>query len=391
MTALTILEEFVGRFGISYKDGKTVYAYDEITCGLYKFELDLREVNLVLSFADICWGTVGKVRGISKKGNEIILIPSRIDLKWVFYNVIKGEVRYEMPVKEKICISDVITIDKTLFLIPADIYNPITVISLDNLKEVSLQNDWIDRDELKNGIYNIWGAVSYDHIIVFPIIGSKQIVIINNKLINVIKVEISHLILSVCVYGDKLWILPMSGVYVYMANFKGDILDRVCLLKEGMEISASDFVRVIAIEEYIFLLPAYKRNICVYECKRNRILQMEGEKTSLPGGWLRQSPPYWGVIIEDKRLHLLPSSFPYKRVDLASFEISECKLRYGDNIEPDVYWKMVAYTQKKNVFIERKERNNDLEEFLEFIDYSYKERSIESNGKIGEKIWGIMR
>lgn len=76
-----MLEEFIGRFGISYKDGKIIYAYDEITHGLYKFRLDSYMVDLLVPPLYIHQKITDNIKGISKIGNEIILIPFCLDSK----------------------------------------------------------------------------------------------------------------------------------------------------------------------------------------------------------------------------------------------------------------------------------------------------------------------
>lgn len=388
MVHSAIAGEFIGRLGMLYKDGKTVYAYDEISHGLYKFELDLKEVNLIVPFVDAYWGAANRVRGISKNGNELIVLPSCLDSEWLFYNMEKGEVRYETPIKEKICISNAITMDKTLFLIPADIDSPITVVSLDNLKEVNLQKDWMDRNELRNGIYGIWGAASCTRMIVFPIVYSKQVILIKDKKASVIKVKISNPIFSVCIQGDSLWVLPVSGGYIYRIDHKGDILDKVYLSKEGTKVSASDFIRVIAAEGYIFLLSRYGGNLCAYQYRKNQIVQIKEEGARLQGGLFKQgSAQYWDYLIEDKVLHFLPCRSRYKTVDLSSFEVCEHMLWYGDNINPDAYWEMAADAQKGCVFNERKDV---WDEFLAFMDYSSKGPALGRSVKIGKQIWGSM-
>ena len=77
-------EEFVGHFGVSYKDGDNVYAYDDISHGLYKINLNMRKVDLVISFEDIHRDSLKEIKGITKYKNEIILIPFSSDFSWIF-------------------------------------------------------------------------------------------------------------------------------------------------------------------------------------------------------------------------------------------------------------------------------------------------------------------
>lgn len=383
-----ISEEFIGRFGISYKDEKTVYAYDEITHGLYELQLDFRKVNLVIPSKYIPQNMNNRFRGISKNGNEIILIPTFLDSEWIFYNLEEKIVRYQSLVKDKIRISDVVTIGKTLFLIPSDIYNPIVIVSYENEKKVNIYNDWFDNDELKPEICDIWGASFYDHIIVFPIINSKQTVYIKNNEITIVENKIPYPILSVCIYENNIWILPVSGEKIYSVDFKGDIVEEIKLSIEGMNISASDFIRIIVTEENVFLLPTQGKNILVYQYKENQIVQLKEEGTCLPGKLFVPSDiTYWDYIIENKVMHLLPSGVRLKSIDLISLKNIEYALQYGDNIDLDVYWKMITTVQRNYIFNENEERDSDLNEFLEFLDHLFIDSSKKASLKNGRKIW----
>lgn len=383
-----ISEEFIGRFGISYKDEKTVYAYDEITHGLYELQLDFRKVNLVIPSKYIPQNMNNGFRGISKNGNEIILIPTFLDSEWIFYNLEEKSVRYQSLVKDKIRISDVVTIGKTLFLIPSDIYNPIVIVSYENEKKVNIYNDWFDNDELKPEICDIWGASFYDHIIVFPIINSKQTVYIKNNEITIVENKIPYPILSVCIYENNIWILPVSGEKIYSVDFKGDIVEEIKLSIEGMNISASDFIRIIVTEENVFLLPTQGKNILVYQYKENQIVQLKEEGTCLPGKLFVPSDiTYWDYIIENKVMHLLPSGVRLKSIDLISLKNIEYALQYGDNIDSDVYWKMITTVQRNYIFNENEERDSDLNEFLEFLDHLFIDSSKKASLKNGRKIW----
>lgn len=381
-------EEFVGRFGITYKDGETIYAYDEISHGLYSFKLDQGEVNLLIPSVYTCRNMSDKLGGISKSRNEIILIPFSLASEWIFYNTENGEIHYEKLFEGEESISGTVTIDETLVLVPLNIYNPIIMISLKNMKEINFYHNWLHKNELEDGADNIWGASFYRDIIIFPIVNSKRIVYINDKKINMITIRIPFPILSVSMHEEKLWVLPVSGEHIYKANLKGEILDKIRLSKKGMEISADDFVRIIATGGGIYLLPAYGKVIYIYQYKENRIVQIKEEGTRLPGGLFVQShTPYWDFVIENNTLHFFPSTFRYKRINLLSLECNEDRLQYGNNIDDNIYWNMVANAQKNRMFYENEKRKAGLEELFELVQYSFKDYSVKGGAKIGKQIW----
>lgn len=381
-------EEFVGHFGVSYKDGDNVYAYDDISHGLYKINLNMRKADLVISFEDIHRDSLKEIKGITKYKNEIILIPFFSDFSWIFYDIEEKKIRYDCPFKNKINLSSAITIGNDLFLIPENIYNPIVLFSLDKMMIIKTYEKWYKndtnkKDDKKN--FKIWGASSYNKMVVFPIINSKRIVCMNFNDINIITLDIPVTISSVSIYKDKIWILPISGEYIYRSNLKGEIVDRVNLLQNEQRISANDFIRVVAIEELVVLFPIYEKNICVYQPEKKKILQIENKRSFLYGRLFECNlTPYWDYVVEDEMLHILPCDYRYKRINISAIEDKEYALYYGENIDCIKYWKMAESINQSRMFEKGK---NGLDDFFQYLFYLSENPLARENKIVGRKIW----
>lgn len=379
-----LTKEFIGRLVVSYKIGETIYAYDEITHGLYKFSIYERKVDMVISPQNIYCDSSNKIMGISKSKNELILIPLFLNTKWIFYDLNEKKIRYSFPIKSKICISGTITIGRNLFLIPSDIYNPIIVFSLDDMKVIKTYEKWNGIDRKEDEIY-IWGASAYDDFAVFPIVNSKVIYCANLSNVNMIKLDIPDPIFSLSVYKNKIWVLPVSGKSIYALDFKGKIIEKVELSQVGPKISANRFNRIVVLDEAVYLLPNYGGNILAYQCHKKQLIQINVGRICTHGRlFMEEITPYWDFIIEDKILHILPRDCRYKKINVLSLENEEVCLYYGKNINYAKYWGMLGREQKKYIYDKRK---SDLNDFLQYTIYSHESCLLKKDELIGRKVW----
>lgn len=384
-------EEFIGRFIVSYKDDEIIYAFDEITHGLYKFSFDLKEISMILTPESIQCSSE-KIVGISKREDELILIPYYINSKWIFFDRKNEKIRYDSLFEDSICISTAVTIGIYLFLIPANTLNPIIIISLDEMKIINIYEKWYEQTgnkiDIEPPIWS-WGSSLYDDIIVFPLINSNHIGYINKEDVKIITLDIPNPINSVSVFKNKIWILPVAGEYIYISDLRGNIIDRIKLHRTEFEILANDFLRIVSTGENIFLFPIYKGSIYVYKSKEDRIIQLKEKENYLRGRLFEYNlTPYWEYVIEGEFLHLLPCDYRYKTINITSLEINEYSFSYGKDIDHNKYWKIIGGIRGECI-LERKE--NDLEDFLQYIYYFHENCSEKNDKKISGKIWKTLK
>lgn len=377
-------EEFIGRLVVSYKNEDLIYAYDEITYGLYRFSVKNKEVDLLIPPTSIYRNSFNEIKAISKYEDEIILIPSFLNSEWIFFDIKKEKIRYSFPLKNEVSISGAITIGVNLFLIPSNVNNPVIIFSLKEMKIIKFYRNWYEQSKADNGIH-VWGASFYGDFVVFPVIGSKQIYCMNMKDINMIMFDIPDTILSVSICMDKIWILPTKGEYIYASDIKGNIVIKVNLFQGEMKNSVNKYNRIIATEETVFLLPLYGEDICAYQCKKGQIVKIKMEEAYLYGRLFKQEiTPYWDYIIENETLHILPRDCRYKKINIFSLENKEYYLNYGKNINYEKYWQMLRDNQKDYMYEKRK---RDFEIFFQYI-YSYCNNPfMMEKSKRGKQIW----
>lgn len=377
-----ISEEFIGRFSVSYKEGDFIYAYDIITHGLYKFTLSLRKADLIITPESIHQYTKDMIMGISKTGDEIILIPQFADEKWIFYNEQEKKIRYEKVLDSKVCITAVITLGSNLFLIPFNSNEPIIIVSLNFIKTIKIFENWNKNNEKKKSY--IWSATSYDDLVFFPIVGSEKIVSVNCNEINIIVSDISDSICSISIYKEKIWILPTSGDNIYSIHFNGEVVDRIKLSSEKLKISAEEFCRIVVVEDSIFLFPFYDKKIYVYQLKRKELVSIASERNFFEGSLLaRVNIPYWDFVIEKGILHLMPCEYRYMTINIDSLESREYALQYGNGINCNKYLIMIR-NNKIDSFNEK--RNCDIRDFFQYLFYLRENSINEKNENIGRKI-----
>lgn len=380
-----IEKEFIGRLVFTHRVGETIYFYDLITQGLYKFILGIGEVNMTISPADIYRNMNDTVRGILKRKNEIILIPMSIDSEWIFYDTKKKGVRCDFPINSRINISGAVTAGSNLFLIPINVDSPVIMMSLDTMKVVKKYEDWHKNIEGKMDYATIWGAYSYGDSVIFPVVFTNSVVCVDKENIKVLEVKIPNTILSVSTWKDRIWILPTAGDSIYITDMEGEIVERVNLSRIETGVSVDKFVRIVATGEAVFLFPIQGEDICVYLSKKNQIVRIRTGASLLYGRLFEENRiPYWDFVIENETLHMLPCDCRYKTINISSLENEEYSLYYGKNIDHEKYWRTVKYDWKDCVF--EKERNN-LEDFFQYVRYFDNDRLVKENKKFGKEIW----
>ncbi len=386
MVNSVIKNEFVGQFGILIKDGELIYAYDEITHGLYEFSLDCREVDMIISPESIHWNMTDRIMAILKNGNEIILVPQFLNSEWIFYDLKEKKIRYKSVMKKKIAISSAIIIESNVFLVPTHVYDPIMVLSLDDMKIMKIYENWYGKNVDKtNGEILIWEAFPCEDFVTFLIVNTREVVCVSINEVRIITLDIPNPAHSVSICKDKIWILPISGEYLYAVNFRGKITDKINLNQTESGILPNKFIKIVAIEENIFLLPVYGESINVYQCGEKQIVKIETKGKPLKGRLFRRDAvSYWGVLVENEILHLLPCNYPYKKIYLNSLKCEEYNLCYGKHIDYTQYWDMAWHVQKDCIVEKEK---SDLEDFYQSICSLCESPFPKENQEIGKKIW----
>lgn len=151
-------KEFLGRFSLIYVEGNFMWAYDEISLGLYGVDLIEERVDILLTPMQIHKNKLLKIRGIIKSNHQIILVPQLLCDNWVVYDTKNENISYIRPIELKHQIVEVRQDKNTVFLIPLDTGEPILLFSLKNIEGFQLIYNWNTFSSSDNVKYLCWGS-----------------------------------------------------------------------------------------------------------------------------------------------------------------------------------------------------------------------------------------
>lgn len=378
--------EFSGKFIISFAEREKVWAYDEISLGLYLIDLCTKKVEPVLNPMQIHKNKIITIRGIIKQKDKIILVPQMINEFWVSYEINTQNIKYINPIHTVSQIIEVRQNNNIVFLIPFNTKEPIFLLSLEDLSCLKKIEKWFEQD---SHIYSTWGS-SVDEInIIFPIIGKNYIGRANINNLELIPIDIPYPILSINADKNDMWILPVKGDYIYRTDKSGKVNE--CIkLDLNFGITADQFTRIINIEEFVFLFPYEGKDIYCYKKREKIFIKVELEAISCWSKLLIQlNCSYWDYYVNNNILHILPMRYKYFAINLSTLEVfDEDKLVYGLSCCERVYrdWCLWSIEKDANKLLLEK-KDVLLDDLIEFISITTEDKSVKNYKlKTGEKV-----
>lgn len=379
--------EFFGRIVRFYVENDTIWAYDELSMGLYEINLNTRRAELLLTHLQIHKDKCRIICGLIKKENEIVLVPKTVDDNWVVYKIKEKEVSYIHPVLLKMQISELHQYENMAYMIPEKINDPICVISLDNMECVKQIKHWYDIDDEDITSYSCWGTSVNENGIYVPVVEKKYISKIRYDKTEFILADIPESIHAISVSKDGIWILPMLGNYIYQIDQTGNLIN--CIEVNGNEEnSVKQFARIISIEDYIFLVPFYKKDIYVYRKIKKDFLKISS-KTKLHNCAISMkiNSDYWGFYINNKTLSLLPLRYRWTMIDLQTLEITDTQIVCKDNyVNEDL--KLYLWKNKTSKYLMFNDNgDNALDEYIQLVDKISNIKKCDYMTNVGNQIW----
>lgn len=381
------VNEFFGRIVRFYAESNTIWAYDELSMGLYEINLNTGRAELLLTHLQIHKDKCLIICGLIKKENEIILVPKTIDDNWIVYKIKEKEVSYIHPISSKKQILEFCQYDNMAYMIPEKVNDPIYVISLDNMKYVKQINNWYCIDDRDNTAYSCWGACVNEDGIYFPVVGKRYICYLKYEKTEFIMADIPETIHTIGVSKDGIWVLPMLGSHIYQIARTGKVINCVEVLKDE-ENSVKQFARIISTENYVFLIPFLKNSIYVYRKIKKDFIKISS-RTKLPnaGITMKIDSNYWGYYINNEMLSLLPLRYRWSMINLQTLEILEKQIvNKGEYIKE--YLKSHLWKNKTNEYLIFNDNgDNALNDYIQLIDYISNVKKDDYMTSVGNRVW----
>lgn len=317
--------EFFGEIARFCEDEKKIYFFDEITGGLFYMDKDTYEVELLISPDVFVSSGNFSVLQLIKFDDNLYIIPSNMKYGWKIFNLVSGHLQVVFPFEKDEIIGNATKIKSMIYIIPEQTDQIFAKYDMATGIAEVISDHWFDGAEMEE----CWGLSAYADEIVFPIIGTKEIVCFKDEKIEKIRLLLREGVTSVCLDNDGLWILPESGDYLYIDDRKNGV-SKINIAKEGT--SAGDYIRIVSVESYIVLLPRTDGNMLIYKKNKKRWVCVENREEDRFRVLFRQignkAIPFWGYSFYEKKILFMPLGYRLGEVNLETekieFRIMNC-------------------------------------------------------------------
>lgn len=375
------------RTTIACVDGNVVWANDEVLGGLYKIDrVTLEMENVMNPFQMYKYGR-NSVISLVEWNDCIIIVPIELDQVWIIYNKASKEIQYLNVGKERWKTVGAFKFGEKAVLIPASTQNPILVINLTTMTYHQIISDWNKGIHSDSGEdMQSWGGAATDKEVFFPLYNTTYIVKFNFNGTEIFETDIPYGICAIDVLKDEIWILPTEGNVLYVSDLRGKIIATIKLAVNKRMIPSCTFARIVAEENYVFLLPFSGQKIYVYKKKEKKITMIEVEK-KLNGRYpiYRFATAYWACYAEKDEICFMPLKNRFLRINLQTLAWEQKNLFLPDSELEDWYeWNQwISMSQEP---AGKESDTSTLEGYIKFIE-SYYCVAEADKCDVGNEIW----
>lgn len=358
--------EFWGEIDRFCEDREKIYFYDEMTCGLFYMDKNTYEIGLLMSPDEFTLCGDFPVLQLIKSNDNLYIIPMNMKFGWRIFNLTSRHMDIIFPFKkDEIIGNDVVKIKNIIYIIPGHTNQVFAKFDILTGMAKVISDNWFDGDKTKA----CWGCSEYLNEIVFPIIGTNEIVRFKDEKIEKIKLPINERITSVCIDSDGLWILPELGNYIYIDNGESEI-SKIIITRQG--IFVSDFIRIVSERNYLILFPKADGNILIYKKKEKKWVCIEKSKGNRFRALFRQleikTIPFWGYSFCSKKILFMPRRYRLAEMNLDTWEMEFKTMICGKGFTGEKYKEWVKHNHLRNrkTFLEG--TSGTLEDLINYID-----------------------
>ncbi len=375
--------EFIGEIVKYCVDGEYIWFYDEISGGLYQLNTKSCIVEVVLTPMEIHQEKIFPVTQILKWKNKVYLIPNNISYDWLVYDIVDKHLSSVLLSSQSYEVDIAENIGKWIYLIPEKTNHVLAIVDAETLNVKMITTDWY-RDD--NRELECWGYSLFEDIILFPIIGTREIFRIQGEQIIKLSLQIKQLIYSISLNKDGIWILPSEGDAIFFVDENGEFIDSVDIWTNGYKEAAERFARIIAIDRYVYLFPKQGGEILVLETNKKKWTALGDKNAHFYRPLFQKTESvstYWGYNYNEGRLYTLPLIYRYAEI-IENKSLNYKVLRYAATLMAQQYMSWVYWLngRKKIYFAERGK-----ESLKSFCKIALEHKITDSKKDIGKNIW----
>lgn len=323
-------------------------------------------VDVAVSPFDLQNRRIPELQDITKFENKIIGVPKNPEIEWPVFDIRNKELTFLRV--EGVRRGTIYTErqGEKLYLLPGDTEGEVYCLDLNLLKVVKTYRNAFGLTGRKK--FWCWGGSNCAAAILHPAWDSNRILCIKDEKIDLITVKGTFGISSVSQNNDGIWLLPVSGNFIYLANENGMILRREKLQTDGKEWDTSEFVRVVAAERQVFLLPHYYSGSILHIAEDGTVIEILTDRMQklfefLTPDWKNLAPYHTYAIYAD-RLCLFPADTSLDVINYDPLSVRNVPIRYGASLSKETYisWIKEKIKEKQIIFFES--APHDLDEFI---------------------------
>lgn len=361
-----------------------VWWCDVIIGGLHCANKKTREIRCVVSPMQMYREGYFSVRKLIDWHDKILILPTDLEKTWIVYDIAAEEISYFHPVSFHYVSEESVVIGSGLVCIPFFSNKPVLVIDLDTMQCIDKIDIW-QKGKKPENIFEIWSASVAETGISFLLRNSAYWCSIKGGKAQIVTLEIPEPVSCADLCGSDGWALGMKGKTLYKFDGNGK-----CRAEIPIKLQ-TEFVRLIATQRYIFLLPQEGSGLYVYDQYMQRFEIMNSGLTEnehlIPDQLYVCS--YWDYIIEGKSIQFMPCKYPHLIVDLETLECRQKEPGYPEGFSKKCYWNYYLWIQelRKKVFWE--EVKNSLAGFLNMVMFSETGEALSVVKK--SKVWEYVK
>ncbi len=355
--------EFLGRIEVFCLCENELFVYDEITKGIYCIDTVSWSVRILLSREDIFQNKdVGDraIRGILKKGNEIVLVPQYANREWIHYNLIDGKIERISHLDYEYIVVEVACCGNLFYLIPLRHCGFVLCGKSDNFLIQKVNIPPIDLSAYSET--KIFGhCIDECSNVYFPIVSSDYYLAISEDKVTPYKAPC--VLRSVSAYNNRVYLLPERGECFFAVNHASEKREEIEF--DGSE--ASDFKRVIAIPGGALFCPTTGSHLYFYNDLKGEFKKIIFEGNHLVGELLYEvNCSYWTYYLKESGVVFLPLRYRYTEMDCNSEAGYERALLFEDDRLSDYYYSIMRNDLAHRGIVNEKQEH-ELNDFIALL------------------------
>lgn len=343
----------------------SIWCCDVIIGGLHRIDKRTGRMKCVISPDQMYMDGYFTIRKLIYWNERILVLPTEFKRKWIAFTVDTEEITFCHPISFPYYTEEAIVVGNTLLCIPFSSDEPVLALNLDTMQYINKLDMWNKLEKPENP-FEIWNASVMEDGICFLMRNSTYWCQINDKEVKTVKLEISEAVSSVDFCGSEGWALASGGKNLYKIDANGKCVDTVL-----MEIK-QEYVRLIATQRYVFLLPKKGSGISVYDQCEHKFEVINSGRPEV--NHLLLEPlyvcSYWDYIIEGKEIWFMPCRYSQLIVNLETLECRQADISYSESFSRKKYWNYCCWIQKLRQIEFKEETKDSLQGFLSMIVYS---------------------